>query len=185
MAKGFVEQSGGALSIETTLDRGTTVHLWLPATTRTETPSMLPVRPLEREDRARQILLVDDEMMVRETLAMSLEDIGYGVMVAADGQEALDIIASGVPIDVVVTDLSMPGIDGLAVIEKARCYRPDLPAILLTGYAGHGAQLAVGGSLNGAFTLVRKPVIAAQLADRIEAILAVRLTGFRNLHTIA
>jgi signal transduction histidine kinase/ActR/RegA family two-component response regulator len=177
MAKGFVEQSGGALSIETILGRGTTVHLWLPATTRTETLPISPVRPLEREDRARQILLAGDETMIRETLAMSLEEIGYGVTVAADGQEAIDIIASGVPIDVVVADLSMPGIDGLAVIERARCHRPDLPAILLTGYAGHGAQLAVGGSLNGAFTLVRKPVNAAQLADRIEAILAVTLTG--------
>jgi CheY-like chemotaxis protein len=63
--------------------------------------------------------------------------------------------------------------DGLALIRTARSRRPDLPAILLTGYAGHGAQLAVGGSLNGSFTLMRKPVSEAQLVDRIEALLAV------------
>jgi signal transduction histidine kinase/CheY-like chemotaxis protein len=178
MAKGFVEQSGGALSIESTPAKGTTVHLWLPATT-TPVPPARPVpssRP-EHEDNGRHILLVDDEVMVRETLAVSLEDVGYIVLTAADGAEALDIISSGETVDVLVTDLSMPGIDGLAVIQEARSQRPGLPAVLLTGYAGHGAQLAVGGSLDGAYTLVRKPVTAAQLADRIEALLAVKLPG--------
>jgi CheY-like chemotaxis protein len=178
MAKGFVEQSGGALSIESTLGQGTTIHLWLPATTRMETPPAPPQRSTSpREDSGRRILLVDDEATVRETLAEALEDTGYAVLLAAGGAEAIDILKSDAAIDVLVTDLSMPGIDGLAVIRKARTYRPDLPAILLTGYAGHGAQLAVGGSLHGAFTLVRKPVTAAQLADRIEALLAVTLSS--------
>jgi signal transduction histidine kinase/ActR/RegA family two-component response regulator len=178
MAKGFVEQSGGALSIESTLGQGTTIHLWLPATTRMETPPAPPERSTSpREDSGRRILLVDDEATVRETLAEALEDAGYAVLLASGGAEAIDILKSDAAIDVLVTDLSMPGIDGLAVIRKARTYRPDLPAILLTGYAGHGAQLAVGGSLQGAFTLVRKPVTAAQLADRIEALLAVTLSS--------
>jgi signal transduction histidine kinase/ActR/RegA family two-component response regulator len=174
MAKGFVEQSGGALSIDSRVGRGTTVHLWLPAATKVVISAPTPARPAPvRPDGGRQILLVDDEAMVRETLAASLEDAGYGVRLAADGADALDILASDVIIDVLVTDLSMPGLDGLGVIRKARRQRPDLPAVLLTGYAGHGAQLAVGGSLSGAFALVRKPVTAAQLADRIEALLAV------------
>jgi signal transduction histidine kinase/CheY-like chemotaxis protein len=178
MAKGFVEQSGGALFINSSPGHGTTVHLWLPATTRMETLHAAPralVSP--REDRGKQILLVDDEAMVRETLAAALEDVGYTLLRAADGAEALDILGSEATIDVLVTDLSMPGIDGLAVIREARRQRPDLPAVLLTGYIGHGAQLAVGGSLNGGFTLVRKPVTAGQLSDRIEALLAVTLAG--------
>jgi CheY-like chemotaxis protein len=175
MAKGFVEQSGGALAIDSTKGLGTTVRLWLPATTRAETLATPPVRPtpVPREG-GKQILLVDDEAAVRETLATALEDAGYGVLAAADGTQALEILASDATVDVLITDLSMPGVDGLTVIRNARRHRPGLPAMLLTGYAGHGAQLAVGGLLNGAFTLVRKPVTATQLADRIEALLAVR-----------
>lgn len=174
MAKGFVEQSGGALSIDSAFGHGTTVHLWLPATSRTDAAPTAPrLAPAPRHDGGKQILLVDDEAMVRETLAASLADAGYGVHIAADGAAALEILGSEVTVDVLVTDLSMPGIDGLALIRNARRHRPNLPALLLTGYAGHGAQLAVGASLNGAFTLVRKPVTPAQLADRIEALLAV------------
>lgn len=173
MAKGFAEQSGGALWIESTSGRGTSVHLWLPATTRTMSLGRAWPVGVAAPNAAKCVLVVDDEAMVRETLAMSLGDAGYLVQVADDGPRALEIIASGTAIDVLVTDLSMPGMDGLALIRKARDQRPDLPAILLTGYAGHGAQLAVGGSLNGAFTLMRKPVTEAQLIDRIEALLVV------------
>jgi signal transduction histidine kinase/CheY-like chemotaxis protein len=178
MAKGFVEQSGGALSINSTRGLGTLVHLWLPATIRMEASATAHAQPvLVRTNDGKQILLVDDEAVVRETLAAALTDAGYSVLVAAGGSEALEILASGAPVDVLVTDLSMPGIDGLAVIRNARRHRPDLPAMLLTGYAGHGAQLAVGGQLSGAFTLVRKPVTATQLADRIEALLAISQPG--------
>jgi signal transduction histidine kinase/CheY-like chemotaxis protein len=178
MAKGFVEQSGGGLSIDSNPGNGTTVCLWLPATIREQTPHGLirPPAPI-RDDSARCILLVDDEAMVRETLAASLEDAGYRVLVAADGNTALEVLHSAESVDILVTDLSMPGVDGLTVIRKGQLHRPGLPAVLLTGYAGHGAQLAVGGSLSGAFTLVRKPVTAAQLADRIEALLEVSVPG--------
>jgi CheY-like chemotaxis protein len=168
--------------IDSTPGNGTTVHLWLPSVIRldTSTPYVLipecpPATP--RDDGGRRILLVDDEAMVRETLATSLEDAGYTVLTVADGAEALDLLRSPVLVDILVTDLSMPGIDGLAVIRQAQRERSGLPAVLLTGYAGYGAQLAVGESVSGAFSLVRKPVTAAQLADRIEALLAVTLPG--------
>ena len=178
MAKGFVEQSGGTLAIDSVQGYGTAVHLWLPATATMEPPAPRPThKPDVREDRGKRILLVDDEAMVRETLGASLQDLGYVVRLAADGAEALEILGSKISVDVLVTDLSMPGIDGLAVIRRARSLRPDLPAVLLTGYAGHGAQLAVGDSLEGGFVLVRKPATAAQLADRIEALLAISLAG--------
>jgi CheY-like chemotaxis protein len=178
MAKGFAEQSGGGLTIDSTPGRGTTVHLWLPAAIRPDTSPRPVARPaVARDDPGKRILLVDDEPMVRETLAAALREAGYVVEVAVDGAAALDLLDEPVPVDVLVTDLSMPGIDGLAVIRRAQRQRPGLPAVLLTGYAGHGAQLAVGGSVSGAFSLLRKPVTPAQLADRIEALLAVTLAG--------
>jgi signal transduction histidine kinase/ActR/RegA family two-component response regulator len=178
MAKGFAEQSGGGLTIDSTPGRGTMVHLWLPAAIRPDTSPRPVARPaVARDDPGKRILLVDDEPMVRETLAAALREAGYVVEVAVDGAAALDLLDEPVPVDVLVTDLSMPGIDGLAVIRRAQRQRPGLPAVLLTGYAGHGAQLAVGGSVSGAFSLLRKPVTPAQLADRIEALLAVTLAG--------
>jgi CheY-like chemotaxis protein len=182
MAKGFVEQSGGGLTIDSSPGRGTTVHLWLPATIRlAATPRRIAPRSarpaIARDDTGKHILLVDDETLVRETLAECLREAGYTVLAASDGERALDLIRSPVAVDVLVTDLSMPGIDGLAVIRQAQRERSGLPAVLLTGYAGHGAQLAVGRSVSGTFSLLRKPVTAAQLVDRIEALLAVTLAG--------
>ncbi len=173
MAKGFVEQSGGGLTIDSRPGRGTTVRLWIPAATRSDAMAESYERIVEvRSDGRKRILLVDDEAMVRETLCASLEDAGYTVVVASGGAEALALLRSAVVVDILVTDLSMPGIDGLALIRQAQRQRAGLPAVLLTGYAGHGAQLAVGEAVNGAFSLMRKPVTAAQLADRIEALLA-------------
>ena len=133
---------------------------------------------MRRDNPGQCVLLVDDETMVRETLAMALEDFGYTVLAVANGAEALDLlVTAAVMVDVLVTDLSMPGIDGLELIRQAQRHRPGLPAVLLTGYAGLGAQLAVGDSVSGAFSLLSKPVTMAQLVDRIEALLAVAVAG--------
>jgi signal transduction histidine kinase/ActR/RegA family two-component response regulator len=174
MAKGFAEQSGGWLSIESELNVGTNVHLWLPvagiephAATTTETPE-----PKVREQ-AHRILLVDDEVEVRQIVAELLEENGYVVLQAADGIEAMNLLERKEPIDVLVTDLSMPRMNGLETIRNAHRLSPDLPALLLTGYPSVGAQLALGETLTGPFTLVRKPVGTDHLIDCIEASLAV------------
>jgi signal transduction histidine kinase len=178
MVRGFAEQSGGGMTIDSKPGRGTVVTLWLPAADRTEPRlSTVAAAPARRQaDRPGRILLVDDEVMVRDTLAAGLEDAGYAVTVAATGTQALAVLQTREDLDVLVSDLSMPGMDGLAVIQEAHRIRPGLPAILLTGYAGHSAHLAVGGMLDKSFILVRKPIAAAQLTDRIEALLAVAST---------
>jgi CheY-like chemotaxis protein len=70
-----------------------------------------------------------------------------------------------------VTDLAMPGMNGLTLIHEAQRLRSRLPAILLTGYAEDAAVLAVGGAMSGSYSLIRKPVVGPQLADRIAAML--------------
>jgi signal transduction histidine kinase/CheY-like chemotaxis protein len=126
-----------------------------------------------------RVLLVDDEPTVRETLVAQLRDEGFEVAEAADGASALERLgggggAGGPPaVDVLVTDLAMPGMDGVALIREAQRRRRGLPAILITGYAGDAATLAVGQAVGGGtFTLVRKPVTGAELADRVAALLA-------------
>ena len=120
---------------------------------------------------------MDDEVIVRDTLAASLGEIGYDVIAAAGGAEALAVLQAPGNVDMLVTDLSMPGIGGLAVIQEAQRLRPDLPAILLTGYIGHSAQQVIGGTSDRSFILVRKPVTGPQLSDRIEALLAAQAAG--------
>jgi PAS domain S-box-containing protein len=178
MAKGFVEQSGGSLLIESSSETGTCVSIWLPeaeATSpqRSNLSRDLSDRPTQAAGMAR-ILLVDDDEAVRSVLLMELEEAGYSVLSAPSGAKAIEILDDGAEIDALVTDLSLPGMDGLAIIRAVQERRPGLPAILLTGYAGDGAALAVSGLVEGAFSLLRKPISAVQLIDRLEALLSNR-----------
>jgi PAS domain S-box-containing protein len=173
MAKGFVEQSGGSLSIDSVVGKGTRIILWLPSVA-----GGVRLRPAVDADGAGAgkpcVLLVDDDAIVRDVLTLSLEDSGYDVMAADSGAAALIRLASDERVDIIVSDLTMPAMDGLTLIRAAQERRPGLPAILLTGYAGDGASLAIGGAISGTFSLLRKPVSGTQLVDRISALLASR-----------
>jgi PAS domain S-box-containing protein len=173
MAKGFVEQSGGSLSIDSAAGQGTRINLWLPGATGAAalSPETTAAACVGAKD---CVLLVDDDANVREVLALSLEDSGYRVLSADSGAAALGWFAAGEQVDIIVSDLTMPGMDGLELIRAVQERRPGLPAVLLTGYAGDGATLAVGGAISGTFSLLRKPVSGTQLADQINALLASR-----------
>ncbi len=171
MARGFAEQSGGALTIDSACGRGTTITLWLP-----QADSQLAVAPREPAADtlpapAATVLLVDDEMLVRRVLAEQLADAGFIVQQADGGAMALAMLADAAVPDVLVTDLAMPGMDGVALIRAVQDRYPRLPAVLLTGYAGLGAATAAGAAIDGTFDLLRKPVSATQLADRIATLL--------------
>ncbi|MDO9712214.1 PAS domain S-box protein [Paracraurococcus lichenis] len=168
MAKGFVEQSGGTLAIESTRGQGTVVVLWLPTTAGegTTRPSSGKEQSAEMRTHAR-ILLVDDETQVREMIAEELAAAGCTVLPMESGAQALERLDAGEAVDVVVTDLSMPGMDGIAVIREAQRRRTGLPAILLTGYATSAAEFAIGDMVNGPVCLLRKPVDGAALADQV------------------
>jgi PAS domain S-box-containing protein len=177
MARGFAEQSGGALRIASEEGRGTTVTLWLPvaageaAVAGDSAGSSSQAAP-EANPRLRpRVLLVDDDPLVRDTLTGQLDAAGYAVLPAADGPSALTILVAGATVDALVSDLAMPGMDGLAFVREVQRRRPGLPAILLTGYAGDAAALALNGALSGAFTLLRKPITTEQLAERLAALL--------------
>ncbi len=174
MAKGFVEQSDGSLTIDSEVGRGTRVILWLPA--GVDATGFALGRSTGQNATAGKpsVLLVDDDAIVREVLTLSLEDAGFVVYAADSGAAALAWVARGEPLDIMISDLTMPGMDGLTVIRGVQERRPNIPAILLTGYAGDGAALAVGGAISGSFSLLRKPVSGTQLVDRLNALLASR-----------
>ncbi|WP_250266021.1 PAS domain S-box protein [Rhodovastum atsumiense] len=166
MVKGFAEQSGGAMSITSTPGSGTAISLWL----RQATGDAVWVPTDEGNgypalDTSARILLIDDDDLVRETLAAQLEDLGFETLTGASGAEAIALLDAGEIVDALVSDLSMPDMNGVMTIQHARERRPKMPCFLLTGYVGERAAL----SGKGDFTLVRKPVSAQALAARIEA----------------
>lgn len=186
MARGFAEHSSGALSLESEPGRGTVVHLWLPQALEAPPHAEGAAAGAERGKPAERacVLIVDDEETVRETLQLVLQDCDYAVITAAESTSALAIVESGVRIDLLLTDLAMPGMDGLTLIRRVRERRPELPAILLTGYAGDGAALALGAGIDGRFTLLRKPTRARELLDHVAMILNTASLG-RTAHPYA
>jgi CheY-like chemotaxis protein len=130
-----------------------------------------------------RILLVDDEPLVLEGLQAYLKYEGYEVLPAGSGDEAL-AIAAAQRLDLLVTDLAMPGIDGLAVIRGVQGRFPGLPSVLLTGYAADEAAIAMSSAATGSFSLLRKPVSEAKFLNHIRALLAARtkLELSRRMH---
>ncbi|GGC54475.1 hypothetical protein GCM10011504_36070 [Siccirubricoccus deserti] len=176
MARSFAQGSGGKLAIATELGRGTKVSLWLPVAGSRAGDGAVPAseEPVERlpcRNRRLRVLLADDERIVREVLAADLLDEGYEVAEAADGSAALEMLDRAGPFDLLVTDLAMPGLDGVGLIAEAQRRQPGLPAILVTGYAGDAATLAMGSAVGGSFTLLRKPLTSANLLDHVAALI--------------
>jgi PAS domain S-box-containing protein len=191
MARGFAEQSGGALRVESSPGQGTTVTLWLPEDASDRSPQEHGT-PTSQDmvgaaaprtaiaTKSVRVLVVDDEDLLREVLAQNLEDRGYDVLVAASGPEAIALLATGEAVDALVTDMSMPGMDGLAVIRAAQKRHPRLPAVLLTGYVGDESALVTGAAITGAYSLAHKPISTDDLVDRIEALLAAQPSPLAN-----
>jgi CheY-like chemotaxis protein len=146
------------------------VTLWLPATQAAAAiaDTAEPACP-GRLDGRRHVLVVDDDALVRRTMIHSLADAGFVLSDAADGAGALDHIDSGGTVDILLTDLVMPGMNGLELIRAAHRRRPGLPAILLTGHMGVVEDDEPGA--RGKVIVLRKPVPPAQLAARLTAAL--------------
>jgi CheY-like chemotaxis protein len=119
-----------------------------------------------------RLLLVDDDRLVREVLAEELEDFGYCTVQAEDGRAALAVLAAGEKVHMLISDLSMPGMDGVELIAAAQARHPFMPAILMTGFAGEAACRWIGDDPARSVTLLRKPVSGPDLADRVTTLLS-------------
>jgi PAS domain S-box-containing protein len=171
MVYGFARQSGGTARIESSPGAGTTVSLYLPRADeeaavepRAEPPSV------RRDKRAATVLVVEDEAAVRQITADLLSDLGHRVLVAGDGVEALAVLSKEPKVDLLISDVVMPGgIDGAALATMARQSRPELRVLLVTGYGfGSGGE----GSGSAGFEVLRKPYRPSQLSAKVEEVLA-------------
>jgi signal transduction histidine kinase/CheY-like chemotaxis protein len=169
MARGFAEQSGGGLHIESAVGVGTTVRLWLPVAEEGIAAVVPPPPPAPPA----RLLLVDDDVAVLETMALEMEQAGYAVLPAASGVGALALLDAGEAVDLLVSDLSMPGMTGTDLIRAVHSRRPGLPAILLTGFVHEAAERAMQAMQSDGVTLLRKPLAGAALAEQVAALLRV------------
>ncbi|HJP67886.1 MAG TPA: response regulator, partial [Sphingomicrobium sp.] len=137
MVYGFAKQSDGAFRIESKLGRGTLAQLWLPRAPE-DVPAVQPVI-VEGERPALpplKVLLVDDHAEVRNTTAAVLADSGHEVVEASNGAEALVLLKNRkCDFDILITDYAMPHLSGVDFLREARLLCPDVPALLITGYA--------------------------------------------------
>jgi signal transduction histidine kinase len=172
MAKGFAEQSGGALAITSQPGRGTNVTIWLPQDGEALAPRPKPAASVPVAGAGRRVLVVDDDESIREGLISSFQDLGFVTFEAEDADCALAHLDGDAEIDGLVTDFSMPGMNGLDLIHEIHARRPGLPAILLTGHMGDVAIRGVGGSAIEPFALLYKPIAPARVVERLATAMA-------------
>ncbi len=134
MVHGFVSQLGGAIEIRSRLGLGTHVELWLPESRDAAgaTPESQAPQPKMRRGTA---VLVDDEEAVRLSTADMLGELGYRVVEVASAEEALRLVEGGMPLDLLVTDHLMAGINGSDLARRLKALRPGLPVLIISGYA--------------------------------------------------
>jgi CheY-like chemotaxis protein len=166
MVYGFAKQSGGAVRIQSTLGAGTTVELYLPRCLAPEREAQ-PVAPtLPPGPHEASILVVDDDEDVRTMSAGALRDLGYRVFEASSGADAIAVLQKR-PVDLLFSDIVMPGMTGLELSKEARKIRPGLPVLLTTGYADRFER----GEPDAQLQVLTKPFRPSDLGKRIRQIL--------------
>jgi len=172
MIYGFARQSGGQVRIYSEVGQGTTMCLYLPRHNEADVEEEdIPLGPaIEPSGEGEVVLVIDDEPTIRMLVAEVLAESGYAVIEAPDGPTGLRILESNTKIDLLITDVGLPGgLNGRQVADAARVTRPELKVLFITGYA-ENAIIRRGRLENGMFVLT-KPFQMEVLADRIRKII--------------
>ena len=169
---GIVKQSGGFIFADSKVGEGTCFTIYLPAhEVEAKIPrARLPAKPKENELwGSGTILLVEDEHMVRTVTERGLSRHGYTVLSASNGEDALQLLANGEKIDLLISDVVMPVMDGPTMVRTARKDRPDLPILFMSGYAEEQLRKSIDID-NVAF--LPKPFSMIELAEAVRGVLA-------------
>ena len=170
MVYGFVKQSGGHVKIYSEIGEGTTIKLYLPRAYEAEDVEVL-VDIHAVEGGTETVLVVEDDDEVRATVVEMLTDLGYRVLKAVDAQSALHVIESGMPIDMLFTDVVMPGtLKSPELARKAKERLPDLAVLFTSGYTEN--SIVHGGRLDVGVELLSKPYTREALARKFRHVLA-------------
>ena len=172
MIHGFVQQSGGQARIYSEPGQGAMVCLYLPRHHGLAEDAVWEAEPAEtpRAGQGETVLVVDDEPTVRMLVTEVLGDLGYTAIEAADGAAGLQVLRSNARVDLLVTDVGLPGLNGRQVADAGRAVRPDLKVLFITGYA-ENAVLGHG-HLDPGMHVLTKPFAMEALANRIRDLIA-------------
>jgi signal transduction histidine kinase/CheY-like chemotaxis protein len=170
---GFVRQSGGFVRIESSPGEGTTVRIYLPGHERredagTEDPPVVARAEPASFVQSGRILVVEDQVEVLAQIVGALEEMGYAVNRASDGLAGLKALETGDRLDLLITDVGLPGLNGRQLAEAARAARADLPILFVTGYAGRSLENL---QLAPNMEVLRKPFTLEELTARVRALL--------------
>ena len=171
MIYGFARQSDGHVKIESEPGRGTTVTLYLPRYLGAEDDAEAsnPEAPEQpRDDQKDVVLVVEDEPAVRELVVEVLSELGFQALEAADAKAAIALVETADVLDLLITDIGLPGMNGRQLADAVRERRPDLRVLFMTGYAENAAM--GGGMLEPGMELITKPFTLGELSRRIRAI---------------
>jgi PAS domain S-box-containing protein len=171
MVYGFVKQSGGHVRIQSELGCGTTVTIYLPRYVGADLPQCEAVGAVDenRPTAGATVLVVEDEPVVRALVVEMLQEMGYHVLSAADGIEGLGILQTPVPIDLLLTDVGLPGLNGRQLADAALERRPHLKVLFMTGYVEN--SLLREGFLGPGMEVIAKPLTVSALGKKIEAMI--------------
>jgi CheY-like chemotaxis protein len=173
MVYGFAKQSKGQVRIYSEMGAGTTVQIYLPrhrGTEEDETVAQIPVEA-PKVEAGETVLVVDDEPSVRMLVTDVLEELGYSAIEAADGATGLKVLRSDVRVDLLITDVGLPGgLNGRQMADAARGSRPHLKVLFITGYAENAA--ISNGHLDPGMHILPKPFAMDRLADKIRSIVS-------------
>ena len=170
MVYGFAQQSGGHVAIDSIVGAGTTVSIRLPVAERTSEGERDDEAVAAPQGHGQRVLVVEDDPAVRLLIRDVLEEVGYSAIEAGDGSAAVPILASDEEIDLMISDVGLPGMNGRQLADTARSYRPDLPILFVTGYAENAAIRA--GFLGTNMTMITKPFSLDNLGQKVSEILA-------------
>jgi hypothetical protein len=172
MIYGFAKQSGGAVRIYSEMGHGTTVSIYLPRHVGPEEARASEVARGEapQAEEGEVVLVIDDEPTIRMLVVDVLKELGYGALEAEDGAAGLAILRGGARVDLLVTDVGLPGgMNGRQVADAARALRPGLKVLFITGYAENAA---VGnGHLEPGMAVMTKPFAMDDLATKIRTLI--------------
>ncbi len=172
MIYGFSKQSRGHVTIDSEVDKGTTVNLYLPRFRGEEVhePQVTTQHAPHAQD-GETVLIVEDDPAVRVLVSAVLSELGYDFVEAADANGAVPILQSSQRIDLLISDVGLPGMNGRQLAEIGRQIRPDLRVLFITGYAEHAAVR--GGFLDPGMQMITKPFTFDLLTAKVREMIKV------------
>nr|WP_251009939.1 response regulator [Pseudomonas fluorescens] len=172
MIYGFSKQSRGHVTIDSDVGKGTTVNLYLPRFVGEEVnePQVDTQHAPYAQD-GETVLIVEDDPAVRVLVSAVLSELGYAFVEAADADSAVPILQSGQRIDLLISDVGLPGMNGRQLAEIGRQIRPDLRVLFITGYAEHAAVR--GGFLDPGMQMITKPFTFDLLTAKVREMIKV------------